>query len=94
MAEPAALRVVVTGRVQGVMFRDFTCHQAESLGLTGYVRNLPGGGAVEVEAEGERTRLEELLSIVKRGPPRALVESALATWGKYTGKYRDFRIRF
>jgi acylphosphatase len=94
MAELAALRVVVTGQVQGVMFRDFTRYQAETLSLTGYVRNLPGGEAVEVEAEGERARLEELLSAVKRGPSRAVVENALATWGKYTGRYRDFRIRF
>ena len=94
MAEPAALRVIVTGRVQGVMFRDFTRYQAEALSLTGCVRNLPGGRAVEVKAEGERTKLEELLSLVKRGPPRAVVESAAPTWGKYTGVYRDFRIRF
>ena len=93
MAEPAALRVVVTGQVQGIMFRDCTRYQAEALSLTGYVRNLPGG-AMEVKAEGERAHLEELLSAVKRGPPRAVVESASATWGKYTGIYQDFRIRF
>jgi acylphosphatase len=94
MAEPATLKVVITGRVQGVLFRDFTRRQAEGLGLTGYVRNLPGGSAVEIEAEGERTRLEELLKIVKLGPPRAVVEAISTTWGGYTGKYRDFSIRF
>jgi len=94
MAEKAALRLVVSGQVQGVMFRDFTRQQAERLGLSGYVRNLPGGRSVEVEVEGERARLEELLRIVKRGPPRAVVESVLPTWGEYTGRYRDFNIRF
>lgn len=94
MTEPATLKVVVTGQVQGVMFRDFTRRQAERLSLSGYVRNLPGGRSVEVEAEGDRTRLEELLKTVSRGPPRAVVESVSPTWGQYTGKYSDFRIVF
>ena len=94
MAEKAALKVVVSGQVQGVMFRDFTRQQSARLGLTGYVRNLPGGRSVEVEAEGERSRLGELLRIVQRGPPRAVVESVSPTWGAYTGKYQDFRIMF
>jgi acylphosphatase len=94
MAEAASLKVVVSGRVQGVLFRDFTRRQAEGLGLTGYVLNLPGGRAVEVEAEGERNKLEEFLKIVTRGPPRAVVEDISPTWGEYTGKYTDFRIRF
>jgi acylphosphatase len=94
MAATAVLKVVVTGMVQGVMFRDFTRHKAEELGLTGYVRNLPGGRAVEVEAEGERARLEDLLAILKRGPARARVESVLPDWSEYTGKYRDFKIKY
>ncbi|RJO62838.1 MAG: acylphosphatase [Dehalococcoidia bacterium] len=94
MAEPAALKVIVTGQVQGVMFRDYTRRQAERLSLGGYVRNLPGGRTVEIEAEGERAQLKELLKMVKRGPPRAVVESVSPTWGKYTGRYQDFSITF
>jgi len=94
MTEPAALRVVVSGRVQGVMFRDFTCRQAEGLSLTGYVRNLPDGRAVEVEAEGERPRLEKFLEMLRQGSPRAAVENFAPSWGQYTGKYQGFSIRF
>jgi acylphosphatase len=94
MAETSALKVVLTGRVQGVMFRDFTRRQAQRLSLTGYVRNLPGGRAVEVEAEGDRDKLEELLRIIALGPPRAMVEAVSPMWGEYTGKYMDFRIGF
>ena len=94
MAEPAALKVVITGQVQGVMFRDFTRRQAEGLGLSGYVRNLPGGRAVEIEAEGKRIQLEEFLKIVKRGPPRAVVERVSLTWGEYTGRFQNFSITF
>ena len=94
MAEQAALRVVVSGRVQGVMFRDFTRHVAARLGLTGYVHNLPGGRAVEVVAEGEREELEKLLEAVKRGPPHATVEKTEQEWSAYTGRYANFRITF
>lgn len=92
MAENATLNVIVTGLVQGVMFRDFTRRTASGLGLTGWVRNLPGEEGVEVNAEGDRTRLEALLELVKKGPPRASVEKAVVKWNKYTAKYHDFRI--
>jgi acylphosphatase len=75
------------------MFRDYTHQQAERLGLTGYVQNLADGRSVEVEAEGVRTLLEDLLNLIRHGPPKAAVENALATWSKYTGTYQDFRIR-
>jgi acylphosphatase len=94
MAEPAALKVVVTGKVQGVMFRNFTLHHAENLGLAGYVRNLPGGKAVEIEAEGDRSRLEKLLKLVEPGPPHAIVESLSPVWDEYSGKYKKFKIEY
>lgn len=94
MAEPAAVKIVVTGLVQGVMFRDFTRLQAQALGLTGYVRNLPGGRSVEIEANGERRQLDKLLLQVKRGPPRAVVESVLVEWHQYSGKYPEFRVQY
>jgi len=94
MAELAAVKVIVTGLVQGVLFRDFTRQKAKELGLTGYVRNMPGGWSVELEAEGELSGLKELISHVRRGPPQARVEKATINWGKYTGKYRQFEIRY
>jgi acylphosphatase len=94
MADNAALDVVVTGLVQGVMFRDFTQRKASELGLTGWVRNLPGGLGVEVKAEGERGQLEELLKSVKQGPPRASVEKSTVKWSAYTAAYPDFKIKY
>ena len=92
MADNLTLNVIVTGLVQGVMFRDFTRRNASDLGLTGWVRNLPGGRGVEVNAEGDRTRLEALLGLVKKGPSGALVEKTFVTWNAHTAKYHDFRI--
>lgn len=92
MAENATLNVIVTGLVQGVMFRDFTRRNASDLGLTGWVRNLPGGQGVEVNAEGDLTRLEVLLEMVNKGPPGASVEKTAVKWNSSPAKYHDFRI--
>jgi acylphosphatase len=94
MADNAALDVVVTGLVQGVMFRDFTWRRASELGLTGWVRNLPGGLGVEINAEGERGDLEKLLESVRQGPPRSSVKKAVVKWSGYAAKYSDFKIKF
>ena len=93
MTNLASLRAVVHGRVQGVYFRDFTLRHAVALGLTGYVRNLSGGQEVEVEAEGEREKLEKLLGRLKVGPPGARVEMVETTWSEYTGNYNVFSVR-
>jgi acylphosphatase len=90
----ASVQAIVYGYVQGVFFRAFVSRRASELGLTGYVRNLPGGEAVEVLAEGERKRLEELISHLKVGPPAARVERVVTNWSEYTGSYSHFSIRY
>ena len=94
MADLASVHAIVYGFVQGVFFRDFVSRRAAELGLTGYVRNLPGGEAVEVNAEGERKQLEELIGYLKVGPPTASVEKVVTNWSEYTGSYADFRVRY
>jgi acylphosphatase len=87
----ARARILVSGRVQGVFFRDHTRRWAGSLGLTGWVKNLWDGG-VEVLAEGDREKIEELLARLRQGPPMARVENVEVTWEEYKGEYEDFRI--
>ena len=94
MADLASVRVVVYGYVQGVFFRAFASRQATRLGLSGYVRNLPAGGAVEVQAEGERKQLEKLIGSLEVGSPTARVEKVITNWSKYTGSYSGFSIRY
>jgi len=94
MSDLAALQVKVYGQVQGVFFRAFTQEQATKLGLTGYVRNLPAEEAVEVWAEGDRAKLEMLISFLKLGPPRARVTKVITNWLEYTGSYSGFGIRY
>jgi acylphosphatase len=90
----ASVQATVYGYVQGVFFRAFVSRRAEELGLTGYVRNLASGEAVEVVAEGERRQLEKLVSHLKVGPPAARVERVVAGWSEYTGRYAGFRISY
>ena len=94
MADLASVRLLVYGRVQGVFFRAFALEEAAKLGLSGYVRNLPGGEAVEVQAEGERRQLKKLITSLKVGSPAARVEKVVAYWSSYTGSYSGFSIRY
>ncbi len=94
MADLASVRVIVYGYVQGVFFRAFASRRARALGLTGYVRNLPGREAVEVNTEGERKQLEKLIDYLKLGPPTARVGKVVTKWSEYTGNYSGFSIRY
>ena len=67
-------RVLVSGRVQGVFFRDSTREKAQALGLSGWVRNLPDG-RVEAVFEGDGDRVGEMLSWCEDGPPDAQVQN-------------------
>jgi len=82
----------ISGRVQGVGFRYGAVDEARRLGLTGWVRNTPGG-QVEVVAEGPEDRLRRFVAWCHGGPPSALVVAVEEQWGAATGEYSDFRIR-
>ena len=93
MPELAHLKAAVHGKVQGVYYRAFASREARSLSLKGYVRNLSNGD-VELEAEGEKGLLEELLRRLKAGPNGAEVEKIDVTWSECAGKYSAFDVRF
>lgn len=78
-ASQVALRVRVSGRVQGVFFRDSTRREAETLGLSGWVRNLPDG-RVEALFVGTRDACEKALAFVRVGPPHAHVTGVEFEW--------------
>lgn len=86
-------RAIVTGRVQMVMFRDFTARNARKLDLAGEVRNL-SDGSVEVIAEGDAAKLERLLDQVRKGPTLASVEDVVVEWSEPEGGFEDFRIAY
>jgi acylphosphatase len=65
-------RIRVTGRVQGVFFRQWTADTAKRLGVSGWARNCPDG-SVEVDASGEPDAVEALIKALRHGPPMAEV---------------------
>ena len=65
-------RVIVSGRVQGVFYRDTCRRLADRLGVCGWVRNR-SDGRVEAVIEGDRDDVGELLAWCREGPPRAIV---------------------
>jgi acylphosphatase len=94
MSNLASLHATVYGHVQGVYFRAFVEKQAISLGLTGYARNLSSGDAVEVWAEGERSKLDNLRKQLHIGPPHSQVTQVTTEWSEPTGKFNNFRINY
>jgi DNA ligase D-like protein (predicted 3'-phosphoesterase) len=97
VAEPAgddssaAVRATVTGRVQGVGFRDATVRRARSLGALGWVRNGEDG-SVLVHAEGPRGAVESLLAFLAEGPRGAEVGDVAVAPTRVEG-HEQFAIR-
>ena len=66
------ISITVSGKVQGVFYRQSTKEKARELGLTGEVRNLPDGNVLVI-ATGTDEQLNILADWCKKGPPRAIV---------------------
>ena len=84
--------VLVSGKVQGVFFRQKTQRQAQSFGVTGWVRNLPDG-RVEAVFEGEENKVNALVDYCRRGPSIAIVENVNVTYESYNGEFSSFQVR-
>ena len=87
------LFVLISGKVQGVGFRNFTQMNAKQLGINGYAKNLPNG-KVEVIAEGDKSKLDALVALLKKGPRFARVDSLDVDERPFTGEYKTFGIRY
>lgn len=66
------ISITISGKVQGVFFRQSTQEKAGSLGISGTVRNLPNGD-VQVIATGNKEQLDQLILWCHSGPSRAQV---------------------
>jgi len=82
----------ITGRVQGVGFRNFTRRRARGLDVTGWVRN-ESDGSVRLEAEGPADALESLVEAVHNGPRMARVEDVDVDWTEAADAFEGFRVR-
>jgi acylphosphatase len=84
-------RVEVSGRVQGVFFRDSVQRLADSRGVAGWVTNR-GDGAVEAVLEGSPEDVEALVEFCREGPDRAVVSDVEVTEEEPEG-LEGFRVR-
>ena len=84
--------VTISGRVQGVCYRQGTFQKAVELGLTGWVRNLKNG-RVEAIFEGEENLVEEMLEWCKEGPTMARVTHVEVDKHTCLNDFTDFRIK-
>jgi len=89
--EKKGVRAVVSGRVQGVFFRDSTVARAHEVGVLGWVRNADDG-TVQVHAEGPAPAVDELVAFLKEGPPAAQVEAVEVEPAKVEG-HEQFAVR-
>ena len=74
--ERVRLRLLISGRVQGVAFRYCMVDRCRQLGVTGWVRNL-ADGSVEAEVEGDRQAVESAIAWARQGPPAARVAEVI-----------------
>jgi acylphosphatase len=86
------LQAVVSGRVQGVGFREFVRHEATARGICGYVRNSDDGQRVEVVAEGEDAAIEELVLALHSGPRFAVVHEVDAEYSEASRGFAKFSV--
>jgi len=85
------VHIFISGRVQGVFFRQFTQERAQELGLFGWVKNLTDG-RVEVVIEGDKEKIEKILVYLKKGPLLAKVENIEINYEEYRGEFKNFSI--
>ncbi len=85
-------RVLISGRVQGVLFRFTMSREAEKGGISGWVRNRLDG-KVEALLEGKEESVKRLISWCYEGPPGAVVHNVEVEWLPYQGMFNSFSIR-
>ena len=87
------VKLIVSGKVQGVFFRHYTRQQALKLGLRGYVRNLVNGD-VEIIAQGDSPQVDRLIEWAKFGSPAAEVNNLKLEVMSNEDEFQDFAIRY
>jgi acylphosphatase len=87
------IHIFVTGRVQGVFFRQSTRVMAIKNNVNGWVRNLDDG-RVEIVAEGEESNVNTLANWCKTGPANSRVDEFELSEENSTGEFENFEVRY
>ena len=87
------VHIFITGRVQGVFFRQSTRVMAIKNNVNGWVRNLDDG-RVEIVAEGEKQNIDNLETWCKTGPANSRVDEFELVDEDFTGEFENFEVRY
>ena len=93
MEEKIRAHIIVSGRVQGVYFREQTRKGAKKLDISGWVKNLEDG-RVEAIFEGEKGKVEKMIDWVRQGPAFANVKDIELEWQEHKGEFKNFKVRY
>ncbi|WP_291459587.1 acylphosphatase [Desulfobacula sp.] len=93
MPNKTQIKVIVSGRVQGVFYRAETKNTADRLDVKGYVKNLPNG-SVEAVFEGDGPAVTQMMEWCHKGPPAAKVEHVLAEKAEVSSNFESFEIKY
>lgn len=86
------IQIKVTGKVQGVFYRDYTIQKATALGITGFVKNMPDG-FVYIEAFGDDEALSLFVDWCYTGSPKAEVENVEVEEMNIISNFSGFEMR-
>ncbi|MFH1841467.1 MAG: acylphosphatase [Candidatus Nealsonbacteria bacterium] len=92
MPENLRAHIFVSGRVQGVFFRENTKQKAKQLEITGWACNL-SDGRVEAVFEGEKEKVEKIVNWARNGPIWAKVDNFSVIWEDYQGEFNSFEVK-
>lgn len=87
----SASKIIISGTVQGIFFRNFTRENANKLNLKGYIRNLEDGN-IEIFVEGEKDNISSLIDLLKKGPPYSQIRDVKIEFRKWSGDFKEFKI--
>ena len=91
--EKIRVHIFVSGKVQGVFFRENAKKKAEKLAVQGWIKNLRDG-RVEAVFEGHRKNIEEMVDWARKGPIWAKIDDFSLVWEDYQGEFKQFEIRY
>lgn len=87
----SASKIIISGTVQGIFFRNFTRENANKLDLKGYIRNLEDGN-IEIFVEGEKDNINSLIDLLKKGPPYSQIRDVKVETRIWSGDFKEFKI--
>jgi len=87
----SASKIIISGTVQGIFFRNFAKENANKLNLKGYIRNLENGN-IEIFVEGEKDNINSLIDLLKKGLPYSQIRDVKVETRGWSGDFKEFKI--